>query len=190
MSLGGFGKRIPLACLLVFASVFALPEYDAPTKGSVMMSGSIAVRNTVNAPAEWASNHILVDPAVMFFVTQGLGLGAGLTVGVMDHYETQVEFGMGPRAEYYFGRPDARSHPFLGGGVWYRGRSTGSGTWSGIGFDFALGVAHMVGHRFGTLVKLGYLWETLSQTGRPRASGVFTIAVGIAGWAHRAEQWR
>jgi len=180
-----------LLCLTLSVSM-AAPDstYNAVNKGSVLIAGGISIRNTVNAPQEWASNAVNVNPRLMYFVAQNLALGADLNLYIFDHVSTMFEFGLGPRLGYYFNKPDARAHPFVEMGLSYRTRNAGNGALGGAGVDVSAGIVTMIGSSWGTEAKIGYLWESLGQSGHGYSDGVFTVGAGLSAWAKSPEDLR
>jgi hypothetical protein len=161
--------------------------YDVLGSGSVLVAGNVSIRNTVNAPSYWASNQLAVNPRLMYYVIPRLALGAGLDLNWFSHTVSLTEFGLGPRLGYYFGKQDAKGHPFVETGLSLRTRGTEEGGWAGAGLDVALGLITMVGSSWGSEIRIGYLWESLAQSGDVRGGGVFTLGAGFACWAKKPE---
>jgi hypothetical protein len=175
-----------LLCLSLNSS--ATPSevaYDVAGSGSVLVAGNISIRNTVGAPSEWASNQFIASPRLMYYVIPNLALGAGVDLNWFSHATSSAEIGFGPRLGYYLGKQNAKGHPFVETGLSFRSRTMGEGGWSGAGIDVNVGLISMVGSSWGTEVRIGYLWESLSQLGHTRSGGVFTLGAGLAGWAKK-----
>jgi hypothetical protein len=187
--------RVPftlgLLCLALSVSVAASDTtYNVVNKGSVLMGGGISIRNTVNAPQEWAYNAVNVNPRLMYFVAQNLALGADLNLNILDHVSRMFEFGFGPRIGYYFNKPAARAHPFIEMGLSYRTRNAGNGALGGAGVDVSAGIVTMIGSSWGTEAKIGYLWESLGQSGHGYTDGVFSVGAGLSAWAKSPKDLR
>jgi hypothetical protein len=133
---------LALLCLTLSVSM-AAPDttYNAVNKGSVLIAGGVSIRNTVNAPQEWASNAVNVNPRLMYFVVQNLALGADLSLNIFDHVSTMFEFGFGPRLGYYFNKPDVRAHPFIEMGLSSAREMLEMEHWAELALTLALGLS-------------------------------------------------
>ena len=65
------------------------------------------------------TTRIVANPAALFFVSDGLAMGAGATVSWVseDNLFFRESYSVGPRAAYYFGGPASRVYPYLGAGA-------------------------------------------------------------------------
>jgi len=182
-----------LLCLSLSSSAAASDvAYDVLGSGSVLVAGNISIRNTVGAPSEWVSNQFTASPRFMYYIIPNLALGAGVDWNWFSHATSLMELGIGPRLGYYLGKQNAKGHPFVETGLSLRSRTTDVGKrdedgWTGAGIDVNVGLISMIGSSWGTEVRIGYLWETLAQSGRAKAGGVFTLGAGLAGWAKRPQ---
>jgi len=179
-------QLLVLLCLsLTLSAAVSDVAYDVAGSGSLLVAGNISMRNTAGAPSEWASNQFTASPRVMYYIIPNLALGAGVDYNWFSHTTSFGEFGLGPRLGYYLGKQNAKGHPFVETGLSFRSRTTNEGDWTGAGIDVNVGLISMIGSSWGTEVRIGYLWETLAQSGRAKAGGVFTLGAGLAAWAKK-----
>lgn len=130
--------RLGVTALAFFASLSALSQVFIP-KGAVAGGGGFSFSSQTEKyeqePYSYEDRHTLfsIDPAVMFFVIDNLGVGAALSfesektksVDSDDEYSASG-IGIGPRVRYYFAEgPFAEASFAVGSG---KASQTGFGT--------------------------------------------------------------
>lgn len=102
-------KKAILVLILVGAVVAAKAQTAA---GSMMIGGGFEI-TSVKPEAGTASTSISVNPSLAYFMSDGLAIGVGLSLGKT---ETSSDFGIGPFARYYKFVGDDKKFAFFGQG--------------------------------------------------------------------------
>lgn len=203
----GYGLlRIPMTSVVSLTDTVAYqgaPAYDAQAtmrpghfpsmRGSEMISGSASVSFQQPKGSFESTVNIQFNPTLVRFVTTGLGLGAGLTLGYTGASSESIsDLGFGPRIMGVFGSSESRSRPFIKVGFTYLAMNVSHGSFrfdyepyrstnfNGTMLSFSIGVLSTPTANIG--IPLEVTVDAISFNGT--STTVIGLSLGIAGFAY------